>query len=234
MEQHLWTEAVRFLPYCGELYPEGICGQRVLLLGESHYRKEGISDSLSVTRPFTRETFGGMVTPVRDPRDGPFFRGLDLLLTGRLNFEPEEAANAWKRIAFANLSQVFAGSEANHRPRDSDLRYGGDVLVHQILPVVKPTVVLVLGRTTWLNFRHGRHRPDLRPFVAGQVNRGAGRRRYIEGREIWSLGYKGGAALMTWVYHPSWNVDSWTDRHAALRYLVKMATLEARPSRRQF
>ncbi|UXA47916.1 hypothetical protein M0D44_16525 [Xanthomonas prunicola] len=45
-----------------------------------------------------------------------------------------------------NLSQAFAGSQANHRPRNQALRDCGDVLVRDILPVLRPDVVLVLGR----------------------------------------------------------------------------------------
>lgn len=225
LEGHQWPEAVRFIPYMGDHYWEGIGGQRVLLLGESHYRREGVSDALGMTRPFTQEHFREMALPVRNGRDGPFFKALDLMLTGREDFELQEAADAWKRVAFMNLSQAFAGSQANHRPRNEALRDGGHVLVRDILPLLRPDVVLVLGRTAWRLFSHGKVSPDLEPFIARLVNRGEGRgkRRYIESREIWSLDYAGGSALMTWVYHPSWNVDTWQDRAGALRHLMALA-----------
>lgn len=222
LTNHPWPDAVRFIPYWGDLYWEGMDGERVLLLGESHYRKEGLSDSLEVTRPFTQEHFREMASPVRK-HEGPFFNALDLVLVGQRDFELQEAADAWKRVAFMNLSQSLAGSQANHRPRNEALREGGDVLVRDILPVLKPTVVLVLGRITWRLLSHGRREPTLRPFVAIDVNRMNGRRRYVEERDVWSLDYKGGSALMTWVYHPSWNVDTWRDRSAALRHLIALS-----------
>ncbi len=226
LEGHPWPDAVRFVPYWGDLYGEGIQGKRVLLLGESHYREAGISDSLEVTRPFTQDHFREMASPVRNGRDGPFFRALDLVLTGRQDFQLHEAAEAWRRVAFMNLSQAFAGSQANHRPRNKALRDGGDVLVRDILPVLRPDVVLVLGRTAWRLFSHGKPRPGVEPFTAREVNRGERKRHYIESREIWSLDYPGGSALMTWVYHPSWHVGTWQDRAAALRHLL-MAPLRS-------
>ncbi|MBK0024702.1 hypothetical protein IAE57_00860 [Stenotrophomonas sp. S48] len=223
LEGHQWPEAVRFIPYMGDHYWEGIDGQRVLLLGESHYRREGVSDALGVTRPFTQDHFREMALPVRNGRDGPFFKALDLILTGRQDFKLQDAAEAWRRVAFLNISQAFAGSQANHRPRNQALRDGGDVLVRDILPLLRPDVVLVLGRTAWRLFRHGEVAEGLKPFTAKQVNRVESKRRYIESREVWSLDYAGGSALMTWVYHPSWNVDTWQDRAGALRHLISLA-----------
>lgn len=220
---HQWPDTVRFLPYCGDRYWDGMDGQRILLLGESHYRKEGMSDSLEVTRPFTRDVFRGMAEPIRHTDDGPFFKALDSVLTADGQPDAQDAADAWTRVAFANLSQAFAGSQANQRPRNEELLAGGDVLVEEILPILKPTVVLVLGRTTWRLLRHGKREEGLSPFLAREVNRLNGRRRYIERRDIWSLDYAGGSALMTWVYHPSWNVDTWQDRALALHHLIDQA-----------
>lgn len=118
-----WPDAVRFIPYWGDRYWDGMDGQRVLLLGESHYRREGLSEALEVSRPFTQNLFRGMALPARE-REGPFFNALDLVLVGRRDFELQEAADAWKHVAFMNLSQFFAGSQANHRPRNEALRDG--------------------------------------------------------------------------------------------------------------
>lgn len=91
--------------------------------------------------------------------------------------------------------------------------------------MLRPDVVLVLGRTAWRIFSHGKLAPGLEPFIAQQARRGEGKgkRRYIESREIWSLDYEGGSALMTWVYHPSWHVDTWQDRAGALRHLLALS-----------
>lgn len=127
------------------------------------------------------------------------------------------------RVRFLNLSQAFAGSHAGHRPRNEQLRLGGDVLVKTVLPVLRPTVILVLGRTAWRQFRHGEVAQRIPLFRAARVNQGARKRRYVEEREVWRLKYEGGAAWMTWVYHPSWNVDHWEDRAGALRHLLELS-----------
>lgn len=45
-----WPDEVSFLPYVGRRYLEGFDGRRVLLLGESHYRKEGSTVDAGITR----------------------------------------------------------------------------------------------------------------------------------------------------------------------------------------
>lgn len=56
-----------------------------------------------------------------------------------------------------------------------------------ILPMLRPDAVLVLGRTAWRIFSHGKLAPCLEPFIAQQARRGEGKgkRRYIESCEIW-------------------------------------------------
>ncbi len=59
LEGHPWPDAVRFVPYWGDLYGEGIQGKRVLLLGESHYREAGIHDPQSLVNALTKVLFNG-------------------------------------------------------------------------------------------------------------------------------------------------------------------------------
>lgn len=213
-----WPNAVAFVPYVGSRYLEGFGGRRVLLLGESHYREDGWTDDPALTRPFTRKTFGDMETCERKG-GGKFFDELDRLLTGNRTPALTDAAQAWERVAFCNLSQRFAGTAAGHRPSGSDFKDGGKILVDAILPILQPEVILVLGRTAWRMFAHGKC-ADQPFFHARHVNSEGRRRRYLEERHVWSLDYGNGMAWMTWVYHPSWNVDCWEDRAAALRHLL--------------
>ncbi|KAB7632198.1 MULTISPECIES: hypothetical protein [Stenotrophomonas] len=222
LQEEAWPESVAFLPYVGKHYMAGPRGHRVLLLGESHYRCEGSTDDPAVTRGFTRGTFNDMATCQRKG-GGKFFDELDRIVTCQELPPVEIAADAWRHVSFLNLSQAFAGSHAGHRPRNEQLRLGGDVLVKTVLPVLRPTVILVLGRTAWRQFRHGEVAQRIPLFRAARVNQGARKRRYVEEREVWRLKYEGGAAWMTWVYHPSWNVDHWEDRAGALRHLLELS-----------
>ncbi|MEA9652035.1 hypothetical protein VDF13_18220 [Xanthomonas campestris pv. raphani] len=149
-----WSDALAFVPYVGSRYLKGFGGRRVLLLGESHYRENGWTDDPALTRPFTRDTFGDMETCERKG-GGKFFDELDRLLTGNGTPALSDATEAWKRVAFCNLSQRFAGTAAGHRPLGSDFKDGGEILVNAILPILQPDVILVLGRTAWRMFAHG-------------------------------------------------------------------------------
>lgn len=214
-----WPADVAFLPYVGRRYKEGWGAHRVLLLGESHYREDGMTDSPEDTRPFARSHFEGMQQAARTPGQGIFFSALDRLLANSGTPTAAAAAEAWERVAFVNLSQVLAGTASNHRPKIRDMKSGADVLIRSILPILKPTVILVLGRFTWDKLPHGTHVTDIAPFQAMDIHRHA-RRAHVEMREVWSLDYEGGSAWMTWVYHPSRHIDTWKDRAGALRHLL--------------
>jgi len=220
-----WPAEVAFLPFVGERYKDGWNGHRVLLLGESHYRREGMTDQSEDTRLFTKKEFSPMAHPERTERWGGFWDALDRVLIGKKDYTPSEAAEAWDRIAYINQCQVFAGTESFHRPSAKAMAAGGDILHGHVLAILKPTVVLVLGRFTWQTLRHGMHMPQFDPYIAGGAHRN-GSSRFQKERSIWRLDYEGGAAWMTWVYHPSWHIDTWEDRAGALRRLLKLKPID--------
>lgn len=105
LDGYQWPEAVRFIPYWGDLYWEGVNGQRVLLLGESHYRREGLSDSLEVTRPFTQDHFRemGFYPEITDgcKRAENFWSCLATL---------RRILGLWNRSMYSNTSALAASS----------------------------------------------------------------------------------------------------------------------------
>lgn len=219
-----WPSEVAFIPFVGPRYVEGWGGHRVLLLGESHYRKEGKTERPEDTRPFTKGEFSPLAAPQRNERWGGFWDALDRLLLNKDDYDASEAAEAWSKTAFANQCQVFAGSAANQRPLARDMAAGGDILHEHVLPILRPTVILVLGRFTWRTLRHGTPMPQLKPYLAYGVHRHGGSR-HLKERSIWRIDYRGGSAWMTWVYHPSWHIDTWQDRAGALRHLLWLPSL---------
>lgn len=213
-----WPREISFVPYVGRSYEVGLSGRRVLLLGESHYRSEGLDNDAAVTRTFTRKVFGDLEQPIRTPGAGRFFPPLDRLLTGMEKPTPRESADAWSRIAFCNLAQEFAGTRPGDRPSGRQLRSGSHVLVEKTLPLLRPDVVLVLGRRAWEGLEAGTKQADGTTFLANHVRSG-----FQAKREVWSLPYAGGSALMTWVYHPSRSIDRWMDMSMALRWLLALS-----------
>lgn len=216
-----WPEELGFIPFVGPEYEAGIDGSRVLLLGESHYREDGAENSPEITRPFTNETFGDRILPARNSGDGRFFAPIDRILTGSASPSPAEAADAWKRIAFSNLVQEFAGERAGERPSSRQFKEGS-VRILKAFEILRPDVILVLGREAWTRFDAGFHRAELASFVA-EVGP-----RYHREREVWELRYQGGVALMTWIYHPSYNIDGWRNGAGALRHLLQLRSAKAR------
>lgn len=212
-----WPAEIGFVPFVGPRYEEGIDGARVLLLGESHYRKEGLDNSPEITRPYTRTVFGDRTEPTRTAGDGRYFPPLDRLLTNNAAPPNKQAAAAWEKVAFSNLIQEFVGASAGGSRTGTQFRNGTRVHVEHVLPVLRPDVILVLGRATWRGFDAGSIRNDLQPYYAKHV-----RSRHQAYREIWSLPYKNGEALMTWTYHPSRSVDTWADMAGALQHIAAL------------
>lgn len=189
-----WPPEVAFLPFVGRRYKDGWNGHRVLLLGESHYRKEGLTDRPEHTRSFTQAEFAPMASPQRTEAWRGFWNALDRLLVGQEYSGPTAAANAWERVAFVNQCQVFAGTAANHRPSAASMRDGGDILHEHVLPILRPTVVLVLGRFTWDTLRHGTHSPRsslTSPTACIETAGGASRRSARFGDWITRAGQRG-------------------------------------------
>jgi hypothetical protein len=210
-----WPQSLGFVPFVGAKYEEGLEGARVMLLGESHYREEGADNCSGVTRAFTRDVFGSLETPVRKPGDGRYFPPLDRILTGKERPSLEESAAAWERISFANLVQEFAGERPGQRPTSRQFKEGAERIMDAI-DVLKPDVILALGRATWNSFTRGDFRNDL-PSLDVEV-----RGHYARLRRVWGVPYAGGGALMSWVYHPSRAIDPWQNGFKVLRHLISL------------
>lgn len=219
-----WPGELGFVPFVGRRYEEGVGGVRVLLLGESHYRVEGADNTAEITRDFTRTTFADRIEPQRNAGAGRFFPPLDRLLTGNAEPSASEAAAAWERIAFTNLVQEFAGTRAGDRPDESQFKDGSRRIMHA-LRLLRPDIVLVLGRRTWTGFDAGARCVEMPGFSAERV-----RDKHHREREVWRLSYPGGDALMSWVYHPSRAIDDWRDMNAVLNHLLSLARRELQPA----
>jgi hypothetical protein len=223
LDDRHWSSEIGFLPFVGPSYEHGITEIRVLLLGESHYIEQGIDNSPEVTRPYTRKIFNDRIEPKRQAGDGRYFPPLDRLLTGKVDPSPQDAASIWRRVAFSNLVQEFVGTKGGDRPEGTQFCDGSRILVEHVLPVLRPDVVLVLGRETWRGLDAGAVLRELQPYCAEEV-----RARHQKSREIWALPYRGGEALMTWTYHPSRSIDTSADLAGALQYLLTLRRNEQR------
>jgi hypothetical protein len=213
-----WPAEVAFIPFVGPLYQAGIDGVRTLLLGESHYRRDGVDCSPDVTRPFTRHVFVDRIEPHRSVGEGRFYPALDRMLTGMAHPSADKAASTWRQVAFANLVQEFAGVRPGDRPTSTQFRRGTQILMDYVLPMLRPQVVIVLGRATWNGLSAGECRADLTPYMTESVREGHEQR-----REIWRLPYSNGQAFMSWTFHPSRGIDQAADMAELLHHLLALA-----------
>lgn len=222
-EADSWPDEVAFLPFIGPGYDAGIGGVRVLLLGESHYRADGVDHSPRVTRRYTRDVFADRIEPIRLVGEGRYFKPLDRMLTGVMSPTPTEAAARWREVAFANVVQQFVGVQPGDRPTSAQFCHGTHVLIHHVLPRLQPQVIVVLGRAAWNGLAAGDRRTDLDPYMAESVRAG-----YERVREVWALRFRDGLALMSWTYHPSRGIDHANDLAGLLRHLLTSAGRHAR------
>lgn len=215
----IWPEEVRFLPYVGDSYGIGIDGMKVLLLGESHY----IADEDSINKAggirfYTRYIFDDCAHD-GSRAWGAFFRRLDALVARKAGPSDEEAAEGWRHVAYANFVQESVGSAARVRPSADGWGSGRRAFPH-LLSILSPDVILVMGRQAF------NQTPDSPGRRVGRIEVPSS----TVPRNVWEMGYEGGSALMTWVYHPSWPRDVAQGYVDVFDQLLRMA--KERASRR--
>ena len=132
MAKCIKIEGVSFFPYCGIRYRESRL--RLLILGESHYGPDRNSDQSETTLEAIQSGEYRFFETIRH-RIGPCFHG---------------ETDFWEEVAFYNYVQKLAGTEARTRPSDEMWAFS-HVAFGKVLRALKPTRILVLGKTTWLN-----------------------------------------------------------------------------------
>ena len=125
-----------FLPWVGAHYANGINGQRLLVLGESHYS----DDSRNAYPQFTRDIVGRVVAGERFP----FFTRLG----GVIQMSTKATAFSWQAVLFYNFVQQLVGAQARDRPTEAMWANGFDPLM-AVLTEHQPSAVLVAGVGTW-------------------------------------------------------------------------------------
>ena len=173
-----FSEIVRFLPWIGKTYGNRQRG-RLLLLGESHYRKDKSSP-----REFTSEV-------IRDYLNGdryPFFTKVARLLTadpivGRSGF--------WNTVAFYNYIPEIVGDRPRIRPSDAMWEIAKKPF-EEVIDVLAPNHIVVVGKTLWDNMSSIGH-------AGCDLLEGESR------RETWEFVTPAGTSVpATWTYHPAY------------------------------
>lgn len=140
---------VRFLPWIGQRYELGFGGQRLLILGESHYPWE--DDDRELTDPLppevTRDCVSGVIT--REVWVGDFWKYLE---QAHLNVQRWEMApngdEFWQSIAFYNFVQVPVGTGPRQAPRWCEFVDARSAF-RAVIQALKPERIVVCGKRLW-------------------------------------------------------------------------------------
>lgn len=198
-----------FQPWVGDRYANGLGGQRVLVLGESHYLVPEKGDwRTHRDAGFTRSVIGQETEA--GGRLAYFTRLTALLSPGG---QPDAAL--WHRLAFFNAVERFVGDAPRQRP-DGLAWADAEFSLAERIAALRPTLVLVTGFDLW---KH------VRVALAGKAEEIGKRQRRVE--RLDELHENGGDAPCVFVgtMHPSaygFKLAEW--RHVVQAHLAPEGT----------
>jgi hypothetical protein len=205
-----------FQPWRGQHYTQGIEGQRILILGESHYHRcedDRACDNLSDADRNARhsELTRNVVEWWKDhPHRSPLSHQIPKL------FKMEKKV-FWESVAFYNYVQAFVGPTARVRPNEELWNESRNAEAFQaVLDRLQPDRILVLGKKLWANlpsekpllYRH----PDGEPGLVVSNDSGS----YDDSDRLcyWYYARSGQKALAMPVMHPAavrFSASAWVE-----------------------
>lgn len=126
-----------YLPWEGPNYM--VSNPKILILGESHYKREG-SDQNTFTQGVIRSWAVG------EQGTRKFFTTIAKVLSGNLDkhMTKGEKAEFWNRVAFYNYIQEVVGEGPRDRPTDAMWERAQQPFL-QVVKSLSPDIVVVLG-----------------------------------------------------------------------------------------
>ena len=132
--------SLTFEPWIGDKYhDERLGGLKLLILGESHYGKEG-----EETKVFTRQ----VVRSLGQEHRHKFFTTTAKLVLGLGSgyISNSKRADFWDRVAFSNYIQTFVAEEAEGRARPTKAMWEeAQAALPLTIEKTSPDAMLVLG-----------------------------------------------------------------------------------------
>lgn len=188
------TASPFFLPWVGNHYASGINGQRLLVLGESHYSEDARNAYPRLTRDIVERVVGG--------ERFPFFTRLGSVI----QTSTKTTTFSWQTVLFYNFIQQLVGAHARDRPTEAMWASGFEPLT-TVLAEHRPSAVLVAGVGTWGGLS--------RYFPADAQSRAT-----ASGEDVRVWKFVGQAPMVaTWIDHPAsfgFRTEEWTERVSRL------------------
>ena len=183
-----------FVPWVGADYATGLGGQRLLVLGESHYSEDPRNAYPNLTRDIVGRVVGG--------EHFPFFTKLGSVIHG----STEPTTFSWQSVLFYNFVQQLVGAHARDRPTEAMWADGFEPFT-AVLAEYRPNVVLVAGVGTWDGLsRYFPQGAQSRPTPSGEQVR------------LWEFAGLPPIAA-TWIDHPAsfgFRAEEWSARVTSL------------------
>ena len=151
------SKEINFYPWIGVSYKEGLCGKKVLVLGESHYCRKELSEDGICFPCCNRDkmtTEKGCFSQTEDFVDG-FVNGCDLSDRTHRTFyyfesavcgkklSQEERELFWNRIAFYNYVQ-YAQVEPRRSLEEAE---DSSLAFKKVLETLMPDCIVIWGKT---------------------------------------------------------------------------------------
>lgn len=148
---------VKFKPFVGKNYTTGICGKRIMVLGESHYCAHESEAIPEITNNIIVDLWNS------DSEHEGFkntYTKFIKALSGTESVSFEEKREWWNKVLFYNYVQV-AMSQPRESPSASDFR-NSETAFFEVLNQYCPDCILVWGRRLYEHLpRKGKQLADL-------------------------------------------------------------------------
>ena len=170
--------SVHFKPWVGRDYKRQV-NPRLMLLGESHYERDGKLTSQS-TIELTRDYVEGKW-------DHRFWTNIMQVVTGRDHWDIDRD-DFWAKVVFYNYIQEVDADAPGVAPT-AEMFKKGEYPFFEVLNEHKPTHILILAKRLWDKMGGGCEGKSIR---------------WKEGTaKTWIYQYQGGQAISVFVNHPS-------------------------------
>jgi hypothetical protein len=202
-----YSSSVRFQPWQGKGYRDGIAGKRILVLGESHYHScDTPGDSCNGLSPEDQDARHLRLTmsEVKYWKDNPHSTPLSTAVPKLFEMTKSEF---WERVAFYNYVQTFSSAA---RVRPSSEAWSDDIAVasfQEVLDALEPDRILVLGKDLWCSLPSDDRLLACRPRAEENLPllEKIGNRNPVDGVGYWYGCRSGSFALAMPIFHPaSW------------------------------
>lgn len=172
---------INFLPWVGNVYMQGVNGQRVLLLGESHYQEP--IENRNATNDYTDNFVeNGIVYRSQ------YWKNITEILANKPfeSISSDERKRLWNKFCFYNFIQFEVG--ATKVPNSNDY-INSEPMFLELIEALKPDKILVLMKRLWYNLEFG-----------GEWINSYGNLQ----EPVWKISHKGKTAHCWAINHPSY------------------------------